>query len=122
MPKTNTAPPATTAATVARREAFRQLIEVHGMDPDDPQTTGDEDAAEYLDGEKPLCRFCILSMAGEHSYAYADADTLDAAKTQAATLADDIGWGETVLSIVDLDTNEHWRPDFAALPWHLLKD
>ena len=122
MPKSNPTPAVDDEVHLQnqddRQSAFRSILEMLDMDPDDPTTTGEEDAANYLDGTRPLKRFCLVTQDGEYSSVSAYA--LEEAITQYARMADSPGcnWGEVALNIYDLDENKEYRPDFAALPWH----
>jgi hypothetical protein len=102
-------------------DGFRRLCDEYGIEPENDDTTMNEDAGLYLDPEDSdyvLDQFVLVSHAGEYAYLKCFA-TLDLAKREAFYNVDDDIYAEAPSLIVDLDTGERWKPDYAQCPWKL---
>ena len=101
-----------------RLEAFRALCDAYGV-LEDEGYSGYEDAMEYIDGERPIERFAVVTASSEWAYVNARTETLEAAQRSAvANVSDDI-FAEGPVEIVDLDTGEHYRPKWSSLVWEV---
>jgi hypothetical protein len=102
-----------------RLAALLALAERHGVTPrTESPNSADEDLAEYTaDDGKPVCRWAVVTTAGEFTYVKADADSLAAAAAAAVEFVNDGIYAETPHTIVDLDTGGTYEPEWTTLGW-----
>ncbi len=98
--------PVKTLVSNPRLTAYEALLDELNIDPEDDTYSGGEDAAEFVSGEKPIERFCLVTQVGEWRYANASYATLDDARNAAAFDMEDDTFCEVPLRIVDLDTHQ----------------
>jgi hypothetical protein len=103
--------------TNPRIEAYRKVLEEFYIDPEDIRYSGGEDAAEYLSGERPIERFCVVTVSGEFGYAYALDASLENAKERAMLNITDDCFAETPVAIIDLDTGKQFVPKWSTVQW-----
>lgn len=114
-----------------RQKALRKLSFEHGLEIEHLDHYSDsarEDIAEYFyadrwdtdepgDTPKPVSRFAVVTEAGEFTYVKADWDTLEAAARAAVENINDDLYAESPYEIVDLDSDDRYRPDWTTVQW-----
>lgn len=105
-----------------RAESYRAILKRFSINPEDTSYSGAEDAAELLSGEREMCRYCLVTSAGDFFYAYAYDGTLEAAKKRAFESIDDPLFAESPITIIDLDTGEEWKPDYTTVQWDKVEE
>ena len=110
MPTTQTPDP-------KRLATYRAVLAETCIDPNDTSYSGGEDAGEFVRGERPIERYCAVTIGGGFSYATPTSTTLAQAKAKAAeNIVDDI-FNEIPHFIIDLDTGRRWQPNWTRIPW-----
>jgi hypothetical protein len=102
-----------------RLDRFKQLCEDYlGEVPREgvhADSTGLEDAAEYVLDGKELAQFCLITSGGDYTYLYPEAATLDDVAETLGWKCGDLTYGEGPHAVVDLDTGTFYWPQWETL-------
>lgn len=100
---------------MTRREMLAMIADAFDIMGDD--YSGGEDMAFNLAHPAGLGRYCAVTVAGEHHYAYPICDSLAEAKERAVANIGDSIYAEHPVCVVNLDTGKRYEPNFRRLPW-----
>lgn len=97
-----------------RLERFEQLCEDEGLDYTRVTYSGAEDALEYINGEKPVGRWVLITRASENSgfvYAYHEETYQDVIERAGQYIGDSV-FEELPVLVMNMDTGDYLWAEF----------
>jgi len=107
-----------------RQQAYVEVCKRFGITIGDDSYSGGEDAGLYFAvlidenvecaPEREVMRYCVVTVHGDHYYAFPDCDTLREAKRAAIANASDDLYYELPEEIINLDTGKRYMAAITA--------